>query len=68
MEYYNILGAIQYLQENILGYFKLADLCQTMILGSMEDARMFNALSFFKSKMRKNIDKHMYICLELYVT
>ncbi|MBO1695001.1 hypothetical protein, partial [Bacteroides uniformis] len=29
---WNTLSAIQYLQENISEYFKLADLCQTMIL------------------------------------
>ena len=34
---WTILGASQYLQENISEYFKLADLCQTMILGSVED-------------------------------
>jgi hypothetical protein len=65
---WTILGASQYLQENISEYFKLADLCQTMILGSVEDERMFSALSFLKSKMRNKLDKHMDICLRLYVT
>ena len=45
-----ILGESQYLQENMWEYFKLVDLCQTMILGSMEDEIMFNELSFLKSK------------------
>ena len=45
---WNTLSASQYLQENISKYFKLADLCQTMILGSVEDERMFSALSFLK--------------------
>ena len=62
------LSASQYLQENISEYFKLADLCQTMILGSVEDERMFSALSFLKSKLRNNIDKHVDTCLRLYVT
>ena len=61
------LVEIQYLEENMSEYFKLADLCQTMILGSVEDERMFSALSFLKSKLRNNLDKHMYICLKLYV-
>jgi hypothetical protein len=52
----------------MLEYFKLADLCQTMILGSVEDERMFSALLFLKSKMRKKCDKHMDICLRLYAT
>lgn len=65
---WTILGASQYLQENISKYFKLADLCQTMILGSMEDERMFSALSFLKSKLRNKLDKNMDTCLRLYAT
>ena len=34
---WNSLSASQYLQEKISEYFKLVDLCQTMILGSVED-------------------------------
>ena len=48
-------------------YFKLADLCQTMILGSVEDERMFSAMTF-KSKLRKKLDKNVDTCLRLYVT
>ena len=62
------LGGSQYLQENISEYFKLVDLCQTMILGSVEDERMFSALSFLKSKLRNKLYKHMDTCLRLYVT
>ena len=29
---------------------------------------MFSALSFLKSNLRKKLDKHMDICLKLYVT
>jgi hypothetical protein len=39
-----------------------------MILGLVEDERMFSALSFLKSKMRNKLDKHMDICLILFVT
>jgi len=59
-------SASQYLQENISKYFKLKDLCQTMILGSLEDERIFSALSFLKSKLKNNLDKHVDTCL--YVT
>ena len=48
-------------------YFKLVDLCQTMILGSVEDERMFSALTFLKSKLNK-LDKIVDACLRLYVT
>ena len=62
------LDGSQYLQENISKYFKLAYLCPIVILGSVEDARMFSALSCLKSKLRNNLDKHMDTCLILYVT
>ena len=44
------------------------DLWQTMILGSMEDERMFSALTFLKSNLRTNIDKNVDTCLRLHVT
>ena len=49
-------------------YFKLANLCQTMILGSVEDERMFSALTLLKSKLRNKLDKNVETCLILYVT
>ena len=49
-------------------YFKLAVLCQTMILGSMENERMFSALPFLKSKLRNKLDKNVDTCLIIYVT
>ena len=39
-----------------------------MILGSMEDKKMFSALSFLKSNLRNKLDKNMDTCLRLYVT
>ena len=39
-----------------------------MILGSMEDERMFSALSLLKSKLRNKIDKNVDTCLRLNVT
>ena len=57
-----ILG--QRMPEN----FKLADLCQTIISGSVENERMFSALSFLKSNLRRKIDKNVDTCLRLYVT
>ena len=41
------------LRTSISEYFKLVDLCQTMILGSVEDERVFSALGFLKSKFQK---------------
>ena len=65
---WTILGESQFLQENMSEYFKLVDLCETIILGSMEDKRMFSALSFLKSKLRNKLDKNVDTCLRLYVT
>ena len=56
------------LRERMSEYFKLANLCQTMILGSMEDERMFSALAFLNSKLRNKMDKNLDTCLRLYVT
>jgi hypothetical protein len=39
-----------------------------MILGSVDDEIVFSALSFLKSKMRNKLDKHMDVCLILYLT
>ena len=39
-----------------------------MILGSMEDERMFSALTVLKSKLRNKLDKNVDTCLRLYVT
>ena len=65
---WTILDESQFLQENMSEYFKLVDLCQTMIFGLVEDERMFSALSFLNSKLRNKIDKNVDICLRLYVT
>ena len=62
------LSGSQYLLQTMSEYFKLADLCQTMILGSVEDERMFSALTFLKSKLRNKLDKNVETCLRLYVT
>ena len=64
---WTILDESQFLQENMLEYFKLLDLCQTMILGSVEDERMFSALSFLNSKLRNTLDKNVDTFLRLYV-
>ena len=53
------LSGSQFLLQSMSEYFKLVDLCQTMILGSVEDERMFSALSFLKSKLRNRLDKNV---------
>lgn len=49
-------------------YLKLVDLCQTMILGLMEDERVFSALELLKSKIRNKLDKNLETCFRLFVT
>ena len=58
MKLWTLLGESQYLQENMSEYFKLVDLCQTMVWGSVEDERMFSALSFLNSKLGNKLDKN----------
>ena len=62
------LSGSEILGQIMSKYFKLADLCQTMILGSVEDKRMFSAFSFLKSKLWNKLDKNVDTCLRLYVT
>ena len=62
------LAESEVLQESISEYFKLAELCLTMILGSVEDERVFSALGFLKSKLRNKLDKNLENCLRLYTS
>ena len=62
------LSGSEILWQRMSEYFKLVYLCQTMILGSMEDERMFSALTVLKSKLRNKLDKNVDTCLRLYVT
>ena len=39
-----------------------------MILGFVEDERVFNALGFLKSKVRNKLDKNLENCLRLYTS
>ena len=50
------LGESNKLREAIPEYFKLTNLCLTMIFGLVEDERFFNTLGFLKSKVRKKLD------------
>ena len=65
---YKRISQSEVLCTSILEYLKLLDLCQTMILGSMEDERVFSALCFLKSKVRNKLDKNLETCLRLFVT
>jgi len=57
-----------YLRENISECFRLYELYQTMILSFVEDERVFNALSFIKSKLQNKLDKNLDTCIRLYVS
>ena len=52
------------LREEISEYFKLADLCQTMILGSVEDERVFQCFGLPKIKPKKQTRQEFGIMLE----
>ena len=57
------LGGGEILWKRMSEYFKLVDLCQTMILGLVEDERMFSALTFLKSKLKNKLNKNVDTCL-----
>lgn len=57
-----------YLQGNISEYFILYELCQILILDSVEYKRVFNTLSFIKSKLWNKLDKNLDTCIRLYVS
>ena len=59
------LGESSRLREAIPEYFKLTNLCLTMILGSVEDETVFSTLGFLKSKVRNKLDKNLDNCLRL---
>ena len=56
------------LKEHMSEYFKLVDLCQTMILGSIEDERILSLVSFLKSKLRNRMDNNIVSCVRLYIS
>lgn len=56
------------LQDEISEYFHLYELYQTMIIGSVEDERVFSSLQFVKSKVRNILVKKLENCFRLYVS
>ena len=52
-------GERNQLRETIPKYFEPTNLCLPMILGSVEDERVFSTLGFLKSKVRNKLDKDL---------
>jgi len=65
---WNHLSVSTYMQDRMAKYFKLANLCQTLILGSVEDERVFSLMSFVKSKLINKLDNNLDTCLRLYMS
>ncbi|KAH7442179.1 hypothetical protein KP509_03G075300, partial [Ceratopteris richardii] len=57
-----------FLKESLSEYFKVAKLCLTMILGSVEDERLWNSLTFIRNAMRNRLNKNLDTCLRLFVS
>lgn len=49
-------------------HFYLYELCQTMILGLVEDERLFKALQFVKIKVCNRLKKNLENCLRIYIS
>ena len=54
------------LRDSISEYLRLTELCLTMILGSVEDERVFSVFGFIKSNIRNKLDKNLDTCLRMY--
>ena len=47
-------------------YMKLAHMAVVMVLGSVEDERVFSSLAFCKSKVRNSLDSHLSVVVGMY--
>ncbi|KAH7428771.1 hypothetical protein KP509_09G016700 [Ceratopteris richardii] len=57
-----------FLKESMSEYFKVANLCLTMILGSVEDERLWSSLTFIRNATRNRLNKNLDTCLRLFVS
>ncbi|KAH7405300.1 hypothetical protein KP509_15G064700 [Ceratopteris richardii] len=57
-----------FLKESMSEYFKVANLCITMILGSVEDERLWSSLTFIRNATRNRLNKNLDTCLRLFVS
>ncbi|KAH7440207.1 hypothetical protein KP509_04G096500 [Ceratopteris richardii] len=57
-----------FLKESMSEYFKVANLCLTMILGSVEDELLWSSLTFIRNATRNRLNKNLDTCLRLFVS
>ncbi|KAH7314796.1 hypothetical protein KP509_21G020700 [Ceratopteris richardii] len=57
-----------FLKESMSEYFKVANLCLTMILGSIEDERLWSSLTFIRNATRNRLNKNLDTCLRFFVS
>ncbi|KAH7388133.1 hypothetical protein KP509_16G059500 [Ceratopteris richardii] len=57
-----------FLKESMPEYFKVANFCLTMILGSIEDEHLWSRLNFIINAMRNRLNKKLDTCLRLIVS
>ncbi|KAH7403976.1 hypothetical protein KP509_15G003200 [Ceratopteris richardii] len=57
-----------FLKESMSEYFKVANLCLTMILGSVEDERLWSSLTFIRNATRYRLNKNLDTCLRFFVS
>ncbi|KAH7415371.1 hypothetical protein KP509_14G039800 [Ceratopteris richardii] len=57
-----------FLKESMSEYFKVSNLYLTMILGSVEDGRLWSSLTFIRNAMRNRLNKNLDTCLRLFVS
>ncbi|KAH7287328.1 hypothetical protein KP509_32G050200 [Ceratopteris richardii] len=57
-----------FLKESMLEYFKVGNLCFTMILGSVEDECLWSSLTFIRNATRNRLNKNLDTCIRLFVS
>jgi hypothetical protein len=54
------------LRHGLSEYIKLAEIAVVLILGSVEDERMFSTLSFMKDKLRNRLQTHLLLVVSMH--
>ncbi len=50
----------------LLEWFKLVQLCMVMIIGNVEDERIFSNMSFMKNKLHNHLTTHLDLVVRMY--
>jgi hypothetical protein len=63
---WKVINVFHLLSNIFLEYLKLAKIAMMHVLGSIEDERCFNLVSFLKSKLHNHLNPHLHPIVALY--